>query len=436
VPASQPTFGLADAANHVAERCIGPAVVPPPLGPDRIGLELEWLTIDVLQPEHRFEAAALDRFAGAGGHLPGGSRVTVEPGGQIELDTAPLPSLAGAIATARQDSSVLQQRLADLGARLVPLGIDPWRPPERTLQAPRYAAMEASFDALSSAGRTMMCNTAALQVNLDLGPDGGCRRWNLLDAVGPALTSAFANSPVSNGRPTGFRSTRLATWSAIDRTRTEAVPRSSDPAGAWLDYALQAQVLLLRSEGERFEAVLEPLTFAGWIQQGHRLGWPTADDWAYHLTTLFPPVRLRGWLEVRYLDALPDDLWPVAAAVLWALAVDEGAADEALAAVEGTQGRWTEAARHAAGDPRLAAAAVGCLEAAGRGLVRLGEPVELVDALCSFIERYPRRGRCPADDVVAAHEAGRLLAPTEVSGRTAPTRAPKPEPVHLAAGQA
>jgi glutamate--cysteine ligase len=412
VPAPQPTFGLADAQRHVAERCVGPAVRPRP--PEHIGLELEWLTIDVLEPDHRFAAAALDRFAQAGGRLPGGSQVTVEPGGQIELDTEPLPSLTDAIATAHQDAAALQQRLAELGARLVPVGIDPWRSAERTLDAPRYAAMEASFDAVGSAGRAMMCNTAALQVNLDLGPDGGRERWSLLDAVGPALAAAFANSPVSNGRPTGFRSTRLATWAAIDPTRTAAVPCSSDPVAAWLDYALHAQVLLHRLDGERFEPVLDPLTFAGWIQHGHAHGWPTDEDWAYHLTTLFPPVRPRGWLEVRYLDALPDEHWPVAVAVLWALALDPEAGQEARLAVCGTEGRWTDAARHAAGDPELGQAGARCLDAAAAGLERLGEPPALAASVRAFAHRFPHQRRCPADDVLDAHRHGRLLAPTDV----------------------
>jgi glutamate--cysteine ligase len=428
VPAPQPSFGLDDARRHVAERCVGPDVHRHRTGhapPERIGLELEWLTIDVLHPEHRFAAAALDRFAAAGGDLPGGSRVTVEPGGQIELDTEPLTSLPTAIATARDDARVLQQRLAELGARLVPVAIDPWRPAERTLEAPRYAAMEASFDAVGSAGRQMMCNTAALQVNLDLGPDGGCARWALLDAVGPALAATFANSPVSNQRPTGFRSTRLATWAAIDPTRTDAVPCSDDPVGAWLDYALHAQVLLLRLGGEHFEPVLAPLTFAGWIEHGHAHGWPTEEDWAYHLTTLFPPVRPRGWLEVRYLDALPDEHWPVAAAVLWALALDPEAGTQARTAVAGTEGRWNDAARHAAGDPELGAAGARCLEAAAQGLERLGQPIELVRSVCDYADRYPRSGRCPADDVVDAHLSGRLPAPTDVLERH-----------HLPAGQA
>jgi glutamate--cysteine ligase len=417
VPAPQPGFGLEDARRFVAERCVGPDVRPTsePTTGEQIGLELEWLTIDTLQPEHRFAAAALDRFAQAGGDLPGGSRVTVEPGGQIELDTAPLADLQDAIDTARQDSGVLRGRLAQLGAELVPVGIDPWRPAQRTLDAPRYVAMETAFDAVGSAGRHMMCNTAALQVNLDLGPDGGWARWELLDAVGPALAAAFANSPVSKGRPTGFRSTRLATWAAIDPTRTEAVPCTTpDPVLAWLDYALHAQVLLLRLDDERYEPVLQPLTFGGWIERGHARGWPTEADWAYHLTTLFPPVRPRGWLEVRYLDALPDEHWPVAAAVLWALALDPDAGAEARAAVRGTEGRWNDAARHAAAEPVLGPAGARCIRAAADALDRLGESPQLVASVCAYAERYPARGRCPADDVVEAHERGLLPAPTEV----------------------
>ena len=90
----------------------------------------------------------------------------------------------------------------------------------------------------------MMCRTAALQVNIGTGGAADCqRRWELAHRIGPALVAAFATSPVAEGRPTGFASSRLATWLEIDHTRTAPVRGGCDE---WATYALDANVLLIR----------------------------------------------------------------------------------------------------------------------------------------------------------------------------------------------
>jgi glutamate--cysteine ligase len=129
--------------------------------------------------------------------------------------------------------------------------------------------------------------------------------------------------------------------------------------------------MLIRTPDEHHALVEEPLTARQWIEHGHELGWPTADDIAYHLTTLFPPVRPRGWLELRMIDALPDPWWrvPVAAA---AVLLDD---DEAVAACEAVADRWWEAATDGLGDPALAAAAAVCARRTLAGLGRVGTDV-------------------------------------------------------------
>jgi glutamate--cysteine ligase len=119
-------------------------------------------------------------------------------------------------------------------------------------------------------------------------------------------------------------------------------------------------------------------------------------------------VRLRGWLELRYLDMLPDPHWQVAVLTAGALLDDPGAADAARAACAPVEGRWQDAARLGVSDPELQRAALGCLTA-------VGSPV--VDA---YVERWTSRGRSPADDLLDAYAAGRsaedlLLGPVEVA---------------------
>jgi glutamate--cysteine ligase len=156
------------------------------------------------------------------------------------------------------------------------------------------------------------------------------------------------------------------------------------------------------------------LTFADWIEHGHDLGWPTADDLEYHLGTLFPPVRPRGWLELRMVDALPSPWWRVAAAVIPMLLNDGEAAARATAAVADTAGLWDAAARDGLANPALARAARACFAAASEALTRADADRTTVDAVAEFVDRYVARGRCPADDLLHAwHRDGTLLPPFE-----------------------
>jgi glutamate--cysteine ligase len=234
---------------------------------------------------------------------------------------------------------------------------------------------------------------------------------------------------VPGGGGRGPRSARQQVWSVMDPSRTAPVhrpvpdggdggtarPRVS-PAEEWLAYALAARVMMIRATPERFVAVdgplgADPLTFGAWMQRGHELGWPTLDDFEYHLTTLFPPVRPRGWLELRMIDSLPDPWWRVAAAVATALLEDEDAGGAALEAVSapprgaGVTDHWRSAARHGLADPALRAAAQRVFPAALQGLGRLGADRATLAAAEAFHERFVARGRCPADDPVPIPEA-------------------------------
>jgi glutamate--cysteine ligase len=126
--------------------------------------------------------------------------------------------------------------------------------------------------------------------------------------------------------------------------------------------------------------------FGQWIDEGSAIGFPTVEDLAYHLTMLFPPVRPRGWMEIRYLDALPSPWWEVATLVVTSLLAAD-ALDDAVAAVAGTESLWAEAARSGLDDARLATAADRCFAIA----VAATGDARVVD----YIERYVAR-RVPA----------------------------------------
>ncbi len=187
------------------------------LGPPRlIGAELEWLTHHARSSPDRPDLASI--AAALGPHapksvapdsparpLPAGSLVTVEPGGQIELSSAPHDSAVALCAALAADEGTLRALLARRSITAHAHAADSRRTARRLLELPRYRAMEERFEEIGPFGKLMMCNTAAVQVSVDAGADVAdvARRWNLLQAVGPALIAAFACSPRLRGVPPG-----------------------------------------------------------------------------------------------------------------------------------------------------------------------------------------------------------------------------------------
>lgn len=407
MPTRRPSLSATDAADLVGERGFG----SPRKG--RVGVELEWLPASRDDLHCAPDRSRVRTVAESARPFPAGSTLTFEPGGQLELSSRPVPGIGPACDAIARDAAHLSGALDDAGFGLVALGLDSRPIPSRVIDEPRYAAMEAYFDTAGSAGRAMMCGTAAIHVNLDLGgSDEIDRRWRVAHAIGPTLAAAFANSPLRDGTPTGWRSTRLAVWSAVDRARTAPVDgRGGDCRASWIRYALEAPVMLVRKTEDRFVPVLKPLSFARWLDDGHELGYPTIDDLDYHLTTLFPPVRPRGWLELRMCDAVPDPWWRAAVAVTTALLDDPEASEHALAATATTADLWEAAARRGLHDSRLAGSARACFAAARAALDRLGADAISVATVDGYLERYVVRGRCPADDLLARWAEHETLLP-------------------------
>ncbi|MFK4187601.1 ergothioneine biosynthesis glutamate--cysteine ligase EgtA [Streptomyces sparsogenes] len=383
--------------------------------PRRSGVELEWLVHDAHDPARPLETARLEAAVAALRGLPLRSALTFEPGGQLELSSRPADSLTALVESAAADLALVRPLLARHGLGLAGHGHDPWRPPRRFLTTPRYATMEAYFDRRGPAGRSMMCGTASVQVCVDAGleepgPLGLGRRWRLAHLLGAVLTAAFANSPLRQGAPTGYRSTRQALWTAMDPGRTLAPPAGPDPRAAWAGYVLDAPVMAIR-DGTGAWAVPYGLTFRDWIRSGAPRP-PTRDDLDYHISTLFPPVRPRGHLELRMIDAQRgEDGWIVPLAVTVALFDDPQAAEtvyrvvKPLAETAGARPApsnplWLAAARHGLRDPELRAAAVTCFATALEALPRLGASPAVTAAVAAFADRYVARGRCPADDLL------------------------------------
>jgi glutamate--cysteine ligase len=386
--------------------------------PKLLGAELEWVVQHSGNPHRPLQASHLSDALSV--HVPNslvsdspqtplpyGSTVTVEPGGQLEISSPPCASLTELIATVEGDTAALTDLLDPAGLILTGSGSDPHRPSRRLIDIPRYAAMETAFDRIGPMGRAMMCSTAAVQVCLDAGtPAEVALRWAALHDLGPVLLAAFANSPWLGGVRTGWASSRMQAWFALDPARTKPsrvygnLAANWDPAADWARRALDTPVLCQRRPWGKWD-VPNGVTFADWLS-GALPGRPSTADLDYHLTTLFPPVRPQGYLEVRYLDTQPMAQWLVPVAVLAALLSDPSVTAAARDACAPTVGRWLQAAHHGLRDDTLATAAIAVFELACYALPALNAPADVQRLVEEITEHRVRRGRCPADDLVTA----------------------------------
>nr|WP_239062717.1 glutamate-cysteine ligase family protein [Streptomyces sp. SID13031] len=369
------------------------------------GVELEWTVHHAGDPRRPIDAAQLSRTLGV--HAPPtlvagspqlplgrGSLVTVEPGGQVEISGQASASMPRLIEDTTADAAELTQLLAAGGLEPGRYGLDAFRPPRRILTVPRYAAMERAFAQLGPHGPRMMCSTAGLQVCLDAGEAGQTAlRWRALHDLGPALVALFANSRRREGNDTGWASARTEATFGTCPPFTEPPVLDGDPAEAWARTAMEAPVLCLR-RGDNWDAP-PGLTFGAWADGALDGDRPTYEDLEYHLSTLFPPVRPRGYLEVRYLDAQEGDGWIAPTLLLSALMSDPAVTDQALAAAAPAAGRWLAAARDGLDDKPVLQAARNLVELATTNFSRLGVDQDLItetgDRLHCIVDDTQRR---------------------------------------------
>ncbi|MEU8223828.1 glutamate-cysteine ligase family protein [Kribbella sp. NPDC048915] len=388
-PATTPIGSRADAEGYVAMVCFKH-------GPPRLfGVELEWTVHHAEDPRRPLDAGRLSKALGA--HAPAtlvpgspqlplgrGALVTVEPGGQVEISGPAADSVPRLIEDTAADAAQLTALLQD--ADLVPgrYGLDPFRTPRRILTVPRYAAMEQAFRRVGPHGPRMMCSTAGLQICLDAGEaEQTALRWRALHDLGPALVALFANSRRRAGADTGWASARTEATFGTCAPFTEPPALGEDPAAAWARTAMEAPVLCFR-RGDSWDAPTG-LTFGAWADGQLPGDRPTYDDLDYHLSTLFPPVRPRGYLEVRYLDAQPGAGWIAPTLLLTALM--SASIDQVLAAAEPAAGRWFPAAREGLQDTLVLRAARDVVALGIEVLDRTGAAPELIAATATRLRR-------------------------------------------------
>jgi glutamate--cysteine ligase len=327
--------------------------------------------------------------------LPDGGTLTFEPGGQLEYSSPPSRTPSALLAALRAVVLPLRAAAAGEGIDLLAVGVDPFNDSACApllLHTHRYSRMAEYLARRGPAGAIMMRQTAAFQVSLDLDDEPGLR-WRVLNAAAPYVTAIFANSPVYNGSPTGYRSTRAQVWRTLDPARTGLPWDATAPIEAYLQFALAAPAILLPLVGG------EHPPFGEWLARAQ----PTVHEWHDHLTTLFPDVRPRGHFELRSADAIAPRWYAAPLALAAGITYDPGAL-RAAADVLGLPdlGLLERAGRLGLQDPAIARIAADLADIALLGCEALGpayfHPADLERAR-AFFERFTRRGRSPADEV-------------------------------------
>lgn len=381
--------------------------------PLRVGLEIELIPVrpgaGIPSP---VPVASIDPLIRADRVLSSLGRLSFEPGGQVELSLDPAATPAAALAAADAGVARMEALLAPEGIVLACSGSNPWHGLDAIglqVTAPRYRSMQQHFDRVGGAGRRMMRQTASLQVCLDLGDDGAAgERFEVLTRSGPALAALFANSPLLEGRATGHASTRTCAWLTTDPSRTGFTERQCSTAerttvAAYTDFAAQAEVIPLpRRRGERLPA---GISFAEWsAASGGVDARPDGDDIEHHLSTLFPPVRPRGYLEVRFLDAVPRTVASAAITAVTLLAGDRQARRSALEILRTRRGDAAEQRWHRSAQLGLADAPTRALAAELLDLVLAAGSRERSGALPDGALRELERMR--TEDVPASRHPG------------------------------
>ena len=342
-----------------------------------------------------------------------GGAISLEPGGQFELSGAPLETVHETAAELDRHLDEVRQIGGPLGIGFLTLGMSPrWSGAETPVMPKRrYRIMADYMPRVGTRGLDMMFRTATVQANLDYASEADMvAKLRASLALQPVATALFANSPFTDGRPNGVLSMRSEIWRDTDADRTGMLPFAfEDGMGyeRYVDYVLDVPMYFVK-RGDTYHDVAGASfrdLLAGRFAPlpGERA---TRSDWANHVSTIFPEVRLKRYLEMRGADVGPPAMIAALAAFWAGLLYDGAALDGANALAKG----WSADERQQLRDevPRLGLAA-------GIGGRRLGEVAQ--DALALARAGLARRARRDARD----RDETRFLDPLDeivAGGRT------------------
>ncbi|GLQ17765.1 glutamate--cysteine ligase [Maritalea porphyrae] len=242
----------------------------------------------------------------------GGGSISLEPGGQLELSGAPLETLHETCQETGNHLKMLRSITDEMGLEFLGLGVAPaWSLEDMPMMPKsRYGIMKPYMEKVGTLGTSMMFRSCTVQVNLDFSSEiDMVKKLRTSLALQPITTAMFANSPFVDGKPSGYLSYRAHIWQNTDKDRTGMLPFAfEDGMGyeRYVDYALDVPMYFIIRDGEYVNCAGESFRdfLEGKLPQ--RPGeLPTIADWEDHLSTIFPEVRLKSFLEMRGADSGP-----------------------------------------------------------------------------------------------------------------------------------
>ncbi|MBS1087911.1 glutamate--cysteine ligase [Gluconobacter wancherniae] len=293
---------------------------PPPYEPQGISALLHALKGPDWAPIH--DGEHLIGLKGEGAQE--GRSISLEPAGQFELSGAPVQTLQETQAEMQEHFDLIRGPASELGLGFSPLGFQPLWTREAMPWMPksRYGIMRNYMPKVGSLGLDMMARTCTVQVNLDFGDEADmARKMRVSLALQPLATALFANSPFIDGKANGYMSNRARIWTDTDNQRAGQPPIFFEQGFGfeqYIDWVLDVPMYFVARDGRNID--VSGCSFRRWLageaQPGLEGLTPTIGDFEDHLTTVFPDVRLKQFLEMRGADAGKPELM-VAQSALW-----------------------------------------------------------------------------------------------------------------------
>jgi glutamate--cysteine ligase len=263
----------------------------------------------LLEGMERFGWAPVHEGQNIIGLTQGSASISLEPGGQFELSGAPLASIHETCNEVNTHLVQVREVASEIGVGMLGFGFAPnWSLDETPVMPKgRYGIMRRYMPKVGGYGLDMMLRTCTVQVNLDFESEADMvKKFRVGLALQPVTTALFANSPFREGRPSGFLSYRAQIWTDVDNARAGMLPFVfEDGMGfeRYVDYALDVPMYFLYRDGRYIDMAGQ--SFRKFLKREiaavARLT-PQLSDWADHLTTIFPEVRLKSFLEMRGTD--------------------------------------------------------------------------------------------------------------------------------------
>ena len=274
----------------------------------------------------------------------GNAQIHLEPGGQIELSGEPCESIHFTHAEFTQHIRELLEVSQRMNVVFLGLGIQPvstlaeieWVPKKR------YRIMAPYMEKVGTMGHRMMKQTATVQANIDYSDEkDAMAKFRAGMGLAPVITAIFANSPICEGRLNGYKSFREHIWTGTDKDRSGLLRFAFDADvsfARYVEYALDVPMYLVMRDGAYIDFTGIP--FRHFLTHGHMGQHAMIEDWDLHLTTLFPEVRIKRYMEVRSADSQSPELMPALPALIKGLLYDADCLEASWDLVKGWS--WDE----------------------------------------------------------------------------------------------